>query len=771
MRKYIENNGIILKKNVDSNGNLFAVKITAEHKQIYKSTVMLEGVPSEFHRVFIEGYTENIPHRADLPLGTFNVDYNNGKVYFNPEEEGKFVVAEYYSIGTELIKAERVITKYLEGENFCVSFAEEIRQNQELKDALLKELEENPKIRIVESSEWVHEVESDLEQSFLIDDTIFNPVTDLITVFYNGDFLHGNKYTKVGCRIILKDWEANKGDVFSFIIYKHVVGTIEIGGDGSLIIDGSIGRHKLSEDIREDLDILPLHGEQIKAIEERLAKIDQDIVALGENIEENKTNIEEVKTNGSDVAKELKKDIEDTIGDFESLKEKIDDLEEKSMNINDIILGGAENRTVRILNEDNEMVALINKDQTSFNYMDIAKLTCPNAILKQDALTLYVDATNGDDSNDGLTKETAFKTIMKAINCLDKFLNGNVIINVSEGSYIEKVSIQGFLGQGTLSFNFSENVVITGEIYIGSCTSPIRINGNKNVKTVLNHTTTKINAVGVFTSQYIILDNFVINGNDNTKYCVNINQGTSMSIKNSELYNSTTSAIVAFECSKGYVINCIGTNHSQYSIYSGSGSTICIANTIPDAPEENWNLTGMIYGTAVKTSGESIVEKPEVFESKNYTSTNQCTYRAVGNRQYVYQGKYDSKNGDNYLHYGMYILDSDKMRSELSGKTIKAVNLTVKRFEEGQGIGQPILANLKFWGSTAKNNSKKPTLLSKEYITIKDVKKGSTVTVEMPNNFIEDVLNNNVNSLVLFTADGSSYCRMDDLFDLEVIYK
>ena len=285
LRQYIENNGIILKRNVDSNGNLFAVKVVSEHKQIYKGTVMLEGIPSEFHRVFIEGYTENIPARDDLPVGTYNVDYNNGKVYFNPVEEGKFVKADYYNTGVELIKSERVITKYLEGENFVVSLAEEIRQCDELKDALLKELEANPKIRIVESREWVHEVESDEEQSFLISETIFNPVTDLITVFYNGDFLHANKYTKVGCRIILNDWKAVEGDVFSFIIYKHVVGTVEIGGDGSLIIDGTVSRLKLSEDVQEDLALIPIHNEYLFNLEEKLRKTNERVDVLEDNVE------------------------------------------------------------------------------------------------------------------------------------------------------------------------------------------------------------------------------------------------------------------------------------------------------------------------------------------------------------------------------------------------------------------------------------------------------------------------------------------------------
>lgn len=60
--------------------------------------------------------------------------------------------------------------------------------------------------------------------------------------------------------------------------------------------------------------------------------------------------------------------------------------------------------------------------------------------------TLYVDATNGDDSNAG-TQSKPFKTIQAAINSLPKNLgNYAATINVAAGDYNERIEVYGFTG-------------------------------------------------------------------------------------------------------------------------------------------------------------------------------------------------------------------------------------------------------------------------------------------------------------------------------------
>lgn len=65
-------------------------------------------------------------------------------------------------------------------------------------------------------------------------------------------------------------------------------------------------------------------------------------------------------------------------------------------------------------------------------------------------ITYYVSPT-GSDTNDGLTSITAFKTIQHAIDILPKMLNHAVVINVSDGTYAEVLTITGFpFGSGSL---------------------------------------------------------------------------------------------------------------------------------------------------------------------------------------------------------------------------------------------------------------------------------------------------------------------------------
>lgn len=457
---------------------------------------------------------------------------------------------------------------------------------------------------------------------------------------------------------------------------------------------------------------------------------------------------------------------------FNTLKEKLNDLEEKSLNVKDITLGAVneeENRTLKVINNEGELVGLIDKDNTTFTNMEIANLTCQNVISTQSAVKLYVNGNTGDDANDGLSESKPLLTIMEAVNRLSKYLKANVYIYIAGGTYNEKIFCDGFCGAGSLYFQFSPNVIINGEIYVNSCTTAIRFNGDS---TVLNHTTTRQSAYTIYTTPYAYMNNFVINGNSDTKYCVEGNQGGSGAIKSSTLNNSSTSAIVGFECSNLYIVNCIGSGHAEYSIYSASGSTICIYNKIPDANKDNWNTTGIIHGTATKTPSV-VTEKPVISSIKTYSSKKQLSYRGIdgwSNRVNAYQGQYDSSKPSTYNHYGVYVLDSSTMKTDLNGKTIEAVKLTLKRYKEGQGIGQATSVNINIYGSTTTGTGSKPAL-SKKYVTASKIAKNQTFTVTLPNSFINDVLVNGINSLVLHTTDGSNYCKMDSTFQLEITYK
>lgn len=509
-----------------------------------------------------------------------------------------------------------------------------------------------------------------------------------------------------------------------------------------------------------------------KKINDYKEDTDNQIDAQNNRIDEIMQRYEDVITSGGDSVLE----IVDARVPFSTLKEKLDDIEDKSLNVKHINLGAVseeENRTLRVYNNEGEMVAIIDKDNTSFNYMEIAHLSCENVITKQTALKLYVNSATGDDGNDGLTTGTALKTIQHAIDVLGKYLTANVYIYIAPGTYNENLLFEGFTGLGSLYvYGNSGKVVINGEIYINSCTTAIRIYGGEDIPIEINHTSSRTSAFTVYTTPYAFVSYMTINGNANTQYVANVNQGGGLAIKNCTLNNSTTSAIVAYECSNVYVVNCKGRGHAQYSVYSASGSTTCLSGTIPDAPKDNWSNTGIIHGTAIKTSGEEATTTPDVVQTATYTTTKQISYRAVDgwSRNAIYQGKYDSSNPDTYLHYGAYVLDASKIRSELSGKSIQSVKLTVKRYSEGQGIGQPTTVSLNIYGSTSTGSGSKPTLGTK-YATAKNISKNQTVSITLPNTFISDVLNKNINSLVLYTGDGSSYCRMDTTFKLEVSYK
>lgn len=77
----------------------------------------------------------------------------------------------------------------------------------------------------------------------------------------------------------------------------------------------------------------------------------------------------------------------------------------------------------------------------------------------------YVNATTGDDNNNGLTLAAPFLTIQKALNTIAvRLFPGSVIINVAAGTYAEKLVPKEIMGATITSGGRNSNVTIAGDL-------------------------------------------------------------------------------------------------------------------------------------------------------------------------------------------------------------------------------------------------------------------------------------------------------------------
>lgn len=114
---------------------------------------------------------------------------------------------------------------------------------------------------------------------------------------------------------------------------------------------------------------------------------------------------------------------------------------------------------------------------------------------------------------------TAFKTIQKAINILNKILEENAVvtINVAAGTYNESLSIRNFSG-GTIAINFPSATTtsfLNGCIIIQDCTAAIKLFGGRTTYNTtdgcrINYATYDI--VVASRSKYVEVVGFVIVG-------------------------------------------------------------------------------------------------------------------------------------------------------------------------------------------------------------------------------------------------------------------
>lgn len=148
-------------------------------------------------------------------------------------------------------------------------------------------------------------------------------------------------------------------------------------------------------------------------------------------------------------------------------------------------------------------------------------------------ITLYVDATTGNDANPG-TSVQPLKTIQAAINKIPQIVNHAVVINVMAGTYNEDISIIGFSGKGIIllvganqvstTHNISSLLVKQCTVYVNcsgfnittTTKEAVRIEACTNVNINLMNITQASNYAGIvaLTSLVRVADNQISNRNE-----------------------------------------------------------------------------------------------------------------------------------------------------------------------------------------------------------------------------------------------------------------
>ncbi|NLX72051.1 MAG: hypothetical protein GXY94_01935 [Bacteroidales bacterium] len=221
-------------------------------------------------------------------------------------------------------------------------------------------------------------------------------------------------------------------------------------------------------------------------------------------------------------------------------------------------------------------------------------------------ITYYVNASSGNDNNNGTSSGTAFKTINKAIQVAQKQIAASITINIAAGTYVEIVSIKNMLCN-YLNLNCTTNVHINGRIEVDNANRVkiyrANINATNSYYGILAENVRKLDisrisitgaTMGISLSniEMVNIDGDSISGGE----CIRANTVGNLRVKDVTLSAAAAAAIFLMDCTFAYTSGLKGSIGSV-PVHSVSGSILIKgASTI-------------VGGADTKSSGGQIFEQ------------------------------------------------------------------------------------------------------------------------------------------------------------------
>lgn len=454
----------------------------------------------------------------------------------------------------------------------------------------------------------------------------------------------------------------------------------------------------------------------------------------------------------------------------------------------DLYLGGIVNGIGKdgrlfLLDSEDNVVAQLDAATRGFDQLTIGHLTCPNVanVLLED-VTYYVDVVDGDDENDGLTPQTAFKTIQRAIDVCPKILHAYCRIHVLDkgvADWDEFLYIYSFYGHGNLEIYFPEggNMTLHGAVLIEDCTTRVKIyDAVVRFRDIPDLPESQRATIWILNSQMVEIFRSKWFGESGIPYVIQASNSY-VHLENSEVWDARDACIMAQRGTRFDVVNVKG-GRAAYGIWSSRASIVGGHGDGLPAPKGTTNNTrstggGVVWNGFDFSWGGSTTAPPKSQSvTKRWTSTGVGSYEPTygWRTDYVYQGDPGSWAPALGNYRGLWFFNASSIRSALSGKTIKSIRIKLTRRSKG---GYYSSRPLYFYTHNKTSASGGAPSLSNSAGKLASFKPGESKWVNLPVSFGNALKNGTATGIAIYDSSGSqsNYLIMEKGATLEITYQ
>ena len=415
----------------------------------------------------------------------------------------------------------------------------------------------------------------------------------------------------------------------------------------------------------------------------------------------------------------------------------------------------AGNKTLAVFRENSYIPTLTADD-----------VICPNLARKHPySNNYYVDSKSGSDLYTGLSWQTAFKTVQKALDQLPDMLEHDVRIWIKAGSNIPNFKVLNKVGNGLIIIKFGDSSIVNGGITISGC------NGVLLERDTTDRSATVIDGISIYECRHAEVSGICIDGKGSRDRGVYIERCAKVHIANCEIRNTTECAIYNYQSivsatnNRGAgIYNYVTMGLGSITILPEAGTSTTVCNYSNTLVQRSDGGTGRLFdgGTYNKTgSGGSTptyngTSKTQQWNFNNYYSVENLTwnYTNTGSLVQGYCNAWNTGRWQGFLNF-----NHSNVRSIISGGTNYSGRIYIQRLSSRHGNSSG--SKIALYGSDG------TTINTTETFSL-----GEGKWISLSTDVIQKIANGVITSFYVKwdSSDASRYIRFETNAKLEITY-